>query len=158
MPNKPNEAGRKSPKRKSSSLLLRFSIAMVALAAIGFLLGQNESVAHAFYLATTKQPERFTELYFNNSQNLPTQVTAGLTYSFSYHVTNHEAQTESYTAIVTMLQNGRPAQLETTKFSLPDGQGQDVTVHFKAARTGETLELIVSLPANQESIDFRSKS
>jgi uncharacterized membrane protein len=158
MSNKSVETSPKGSKRRSSVLYLRLAVACIVLVIVGVLLGQNKTISHAFYLATTKQPERFTELYFNNSINLPTQITATKIYSFSFHVTNHEAETESYAAYVTILQNGHPSQLQITKFTLPDGAGQDVTVHFTTPKAGTALELIVSLPANAESIDFRSKS
>ncbi len=131
---------------------------MIALtAAVAAYLVFTPSGANALHLATTKQPERFTELYFNNSQKLPTQVTPGKYYTFSFHVTNQEYSTIDYTAQASFVSGTLTRPLRTLSFVLPQGGSQDETVTFQAPKTSQ-FELEVSLPNQNETIYFRSAS
>jgi uncharacterized membrane protein len=111
-----------------------------------------------FTLATTRQPEKLTELYFNGVQYLPHAVTPQQLTSFSYNVTNHEAATVTYTAVITITENGKVRTLEHDEFIVKDGDSHDATVRFSTPNAGTSLLITVSLPQVNQTIHFRSQS
>jgi hypothetical protein len=112
----------------------------------------------AIAIATQKQPEKLTELYFNSPQYLPKQVDGGQVASFSYHVTNYESVRAAYLAVVTLYENGKPRILEQDAFTLDNGDDRDILIHFSTPHYGTNLEIVVSLPAINQEIHFRSQS
>src|SRR6266403_2752810 len=105
----------------------------------------HPAAARALTLATTKQPERFTELYFNDHQNLPKQVTAQRPAKFSYHVTNHEARDTHYHVRVSILENGQSRLLKLDDITLANNESKDITIQFATSKPGIQLELSVEL-------------
>ncbi len=139
-------------------MLLRLAGAILIICVLMTVVLTLPAGRQAVVLATTKQPEPFTELYFSNPNNLPKLITARVAARFSYEVVNHEAQTENYQADVTMVENGRSRSLGNAEFSLADEQSVTETVVFAAASAHETIELIVALPSQNETIHFWSQS
>jgi hypothetical protein len=133
--------------------------AMVMItASVAAYLVLTPSGADALRLATTKQPERFTELYFNNTGALPTQVTAGKLYTFSFDVTNREYTTTEYLAQTSIVTGTSTTPLRNYTFELREGASQNESVTFKAPEAGTQFELMVTLPNQNETIYFRSAS
>jgi hypothetical protein len=143
------------------SLITRSTLAVAAVGAISLIALvtlSNQSARRAIMLATTHQPERFTELYFNNHQLLPTQIPAGKPITFSYHVTNHEAGPVVYYARVSIVANGKVELLKYDTVTLADGEGRDRSVVFTESLPNQNLQLIVELPNQSQSIYFRTKT
>jgi hypothetical protein len=118
----------------------------------------NPTIHEDLILATSKQPERYTELSFDKSLVLPTTVTPGQPYSFAYHVTDNEFAQVNYEADVYVSVNGVAEPLETDRFSLTQGSSHDQIVHFLAPKAGTNMEFIVTLPGHNDTIYFRSVS
>lgn len=57
----------------------------------------------AFVDATTHQPERYTELYFTDSNNLPINAVHGKSLTLAFTIHNLEARTMTYTYNVSFL-------------------------------------------------------
>ena len=129
----------------------------ITLAAVIFFTVTAGGV-NALHLATSKQPERFTELYFDNTLQLPTTVTAGRRYSFSFHITNQEYETTTYTPQVSLVEPHATIPVRTYTFALNQGNQVDQTVYFIAPYAGTQFEVKVTLPAQNQSIYFRSQS
>jgi hypothetical protein len=148
--------------RGKIALLAGSSLAVVAALVLGALMVmpslRKTEAAQALTLATTKQPEQYTELYFINPTNLPKTVKAGVAEGFAYRVINHQGRTVTYHARTTMVANGQAAVLGTTSFTLQPGQTRDIDVPFTAPAEGQALEFIVDLPEQQLGIHFRSRS
>jgi uncharacterized membrane protein len=144
------------PKRRYL-MLLAGGIALAIVIGVGVWLsmpaGKNDLT-----LATTRQPEKLTELYFNGVQYLPKTVDAGQVAQFSYNVTNHEATNVAYTAIITITENGKTRTLEQDEFTVKNGESHDATVRFSTPRAGTSLLITVSLPQVNQTIHFRSQS
>jgi uncharacterized membrane protein len=138
--------------------MLRAAGVIVGLGMLAALVLTLPVGRQAFVLATTKQPEPFTELYFNNTNNLPKLVQDRVAAHFSYEVVNREGRAASYSAEVTLVENGKSESLGKQKLILLDNQSANETVTFTAAKPHETLELIVALPGQNESIHFWSQS
>jgi hypothetical protein len=124
----------------------------------GFFAWMNPTFREDLILATSKQPERYTELSFDKSLVLPTTVTPGQPYSFEYHVTNNEFAQINYEAQVYVSVNGAIEPLETDHFTLTQGDSHDQIIHFLAPKAGTTMQFIVTLPGYNDTIDFRSVS
>lgn len=108
--------------------------------------------------ATTKQPERFTELSFEDPQHLPKTVAAGQPASFKYRIVNHEAADVTYHTRITIVENGRLRVLEQSRVLVPNGGNTTLSVSFATAKSDTSLELIVDLIDQGESLHFRSRS
>jgi hypothetical protein len=148
----------KRPRLSRGDLTIRVA-GVVALIGIAINIAlSNPHVDNTLALATTHQPETFTELYFNNSWSLPKTVTAGVPASFSYHVTNYEAKDNLYEAQATLVEDGASTTIARGRFLLTNGEGKDVSVTFTPTAPNQQLELIVALPAQKESIHFWSQS
>jgi len=65
----------------------------------GIILANNSSPRfhRALAAATTHQPERYTELYFNDQTRLPIKAAVNRTQMFSFELANHENSTKTYT-------------------------------------------------------------
>lgn len=112
----------------------------------------------ALTTATTRQPERFTELYFSNHLTLPREVTTNQPVYVAFTIANHEAATTAYPYRVRLVENGRSRIIEADTLQLTDGARQSRTVQFAVARTGQQIEVIVELPDQHQTIHFRAKS
>jgi hypothetical protein len=115
-------------------------------------------VAKALALGTTREPARFTELYFSNPTALPKAVKARQAATFSYHISNDEATNVTYMVKVTETENGVAQALSQGPVTIAAGAGADIPVSFSAPAPGMSLELEVELPDQHESIYFRSHS
>ena len=85
---------KEQPAKKSyiSKVVLPIAASLILIPALWFGVHTN-----AFKLATTRQPEPFTELYFVKPEALPRQIDAGKAYTQSFAIANHENQTVTYT-------------------------------------------------------------
>jgi hypothetical protein len=94
----PSESGRRDHKLIRQAALL----VLVAAALVGiYALASNvPSIRNAVTLATTKKPEAFTELYFEDHDDLPKVVERYRNYSFAFTVHNVEHRETEYPYIV----------------------------------------------------------
>lgn len=134
--------------------------AILILCVFLFLAGASmvsvykNDIASAFTLATTHQPESFTELYFINSRSLPLYSPTLKPQRVTFRITNHESRQVTYAYIVT--QDG--VKLAESTVVLSDGQSTDVTFVYIIPTPATPTTLSVSLVGRPEHIDFRSKS
>ena len=81
-------------KKINSKLLLRIGLTLLIIAAlvagIFLLVNYVPSVKEAFILATTKIPETFTELYFEDHLSLPKEITLFKENNFKFTIHNLE--------------------------------------------------------------------
>ena len=105
-------------------------------------------------LATTHQPETFTELYFENHTSLPSQPKEGESQSFSFTIHNLEYKTMVYPYSVTVVASGQARLLDEGKVTLNQNG-------FKTIKESVVLddligrdEVIVNLVNKKQQIDF----
>ena len=129
-------------------------IATAAVISVGF---SQPTLSRDFALATSFQPEHFTELYFNNLLSLPPVVQKGQPQKLWFTIANHESSRTYYEYRISIIENG---QVKTTTGStlISSEQATRLPVTFTAAKAGEAIEIIVELPAQHQAIHFRSKS
>jgi len=102
------------------------------------------------------EPEKLTELYFDNSSNLPTTYTPGQNQIFSFTFHNIEYVTVDYHyVVIEMNQTTGQSQTLTTGFDkLVQNQFKTVNVDTTLIDLGPRVEIVVSLPNVNESIDY----
>lgn len=115
-------------------------------------------LARALALATTHQPETYTELYFVNNRQLPSLAPAGKTQTFAFGITNHEARTVTYRYVVSMTIDGNSVPAQTGSVVLASGQSRTLKAGFRLAEPGKSAVIGVNLAGRGEQIDFRSRS
>jgi len=146
-----------SQTRRRSLIRTAVSICLVvSIAAVG--IAQRTPLAHAYHLATSRYPESYTELSFDQVAKLPTQVTAGGAYSYTVHVANHEGAVQTYELVATLATPGVTTATQTVTIRLQDGASADQTFTFSLPLAQTAAVVTVSLPAQQQSITFRTRS
>src|SRR5258708_5353987 len=73
---------------------------------LGILGWSNPSIRQTILLATTVQPETFTELYFDNHTTLPATTVPNKSYSFAFTIRNLENKDMTYPYQVVLRKNG----------------------------------------------------
>jgi uncharacterized membrane protein len=136
-----------------------FSSALVAVAVLVFV-SRLQPVANAITLATTRQPEGYTELWFNASaaHPLPSSAPAGKATQFSFHIANHETRSVTYRYLVTLAVANSVAQIGAGTVTLGDGKSADVTSGFTMPVPSATGLVGVQLVNPAQHIFFRTYS
>jgi hypothetical protein len=123
---------------------------------IGYESGQNStSLVHAFTLATTHQPERFTELYFSDYAAIPKTVTVGQAYQIPVTVVNDEAETYTYTYQAWEVVAGARTSIGTGGFTLTAGGSSHPTVNFTPLQTATIYQIVFELGGLNQQINVR---
>lgn len=137
--------------------LIKLELVILALLALVFAF--QYSLAHfpgfkyAVEMATTKKPETFTELYFENHINLPKQVIRWQEYPFTFTIHNLEYKDMDYPYTVYLERDGVKTTLSTGSASLKHDEYRTISEFagpFKQLRT----KVVVELSANRQSIAF----
>lgn len=133
-----------------------FMACMIAL--IVTLLVTMPNPGRTFALATTYEPENYTELYFDDPAGLPRAVSADEPAKFSYRIVNRQSTTTTYHSYVTVYENGVARQIQTDNPTVKPGQFAELTVIFTPRQSNSSIKVEVNLPAQHQSIHFGSQS
>lgn len=132
-----------------------FVILIFLLTLLPKILGPKNvsAIKEAITLATTKKPETFTELYFENHTQLPTKIEKGKEYSFSFTIHNLENQDMVYPYTVYLQRDNVKTTIFQKIVTLKKDEYKTIeeTVGpFKALRTMIGIELT----DKNQNIDF----
>lgn len=127
-------------------------ISMIAVA-----LPFRTSLVHALKLATTHQPERFSELYFAQPDMLPKNLHIGEIADVGFVVTNHEDGQHTYRYQVVFMLDGQAMATRTGAFTLEDQQSTTQKVTIPAQSTPGQLRIIIRLVDKDQTIHFRTE-
>lgn len=105
----------------------------------------------------TKQPERFSELYFASPDQLPKQLIPGQNTAFDFVIVNHEAATYDYRYQVILIQDGAPFTHAEEQITLQDGQSHAQRVTLPPQEVDKKLQVIIRLPDKNQEIRFRTE-
>jgi len=100
------------------------------------------------------KPEVFTELYFENHENLPFEVLPQHQYSFTFAIHNKEYKNMNYPYFVYILTNNKKLSLQKGNVFLHQDQKQTASVHFSTSSALPKSEIVVTLPGKNQNIDF----
>lgn len=135
-------------------------IFLVVLVSAAISLGTNlfqDNIARAWSFATSHQPERYTELYFNDPAHLPSYAPAGKIQSVVFVIVNHEAEARTYTYRMS-IRIGKVTTTRTATVTLRDGQSATGTIQFKIPLPNEQVYGTVDLLGTGQHLAFRSQS
>ena len=114
-----------------------------------FLIGLSIMTVVVVIVLTliTQSTEPFTELYFNDHTELPSTVSLGEEYEFSFVIANHEGEIVEYDYLIFLeYSSGEEVLIESSSIILNDGESAiidesfDITTSFGSARVVVALE------------------
>lgn len=136
-------------KNSSKFLAVSFLVLLLSLFIAGY------PVTDIYNKLFLPQPERVTELYFDNPTHLPVTVLPGKPVQFAFRAVNHESSATTYTYVVSLVVPGSPAHVvKTGNFTLTDGRSSYITVTFSIPTSGVRSLVTVQLSGRSETIHF----
>jgi hypothetical protein len=149
--------------KSNASYVITIIIIILVVGIISYALNAG-AVNAAIYnelnaLKLIPEPEQFTELYFQNSSNLPRETIANEPISFAFTIHNVESTSTVYPYVVYFQAsdgtNTTPVVFTTGLVTLADNASTTITVTHTFASASTTGEVVVDLPSlNDQSIDF----
>ena len=130
--------------------------AVAAIVAATILLGFINQAAVKRQLNEWKllpQPERLSELYYENHATLPTTYTAGTVQSYSFTVHNLEYRSTTYKYTVTsMSEDGSQSQpLASGQFKLAQNAYKTAAISFAPNDLGNRIQITTALVIGQNT-------
>ena len=145
-------------KKLNSRLVLRILVPLLVLAAIvtGFILLVNyvPSVKDAVILATTKIPETFTELYFEDHLSLPKEITLFKENNFKFTIHNLENKDMEYPYEVYIDVNGEKQSIDKSSVLIKNNEYKTITQTFIITTPIQRAKIVVNLIDKNQQIDF----
>lgn len=129
------------------------AFALFCIAGLYNLVTRVPSISNVITLATTHQPEKFTELYFEDHINLPKIITRWKQYSFVFTVHNLENQNMDYAYEVYLQRDEQKIIIDSGEFSLKDNEFKSVKVDLGPLKNLQS-KIVVELMNKNQSIDF----
>jgi hypothetical protein len=134
-----------------------YVVLATAIAITAAVVSAGGSFANAVRLATTHQPEVFTELYFLNPGQLPAYAAPGKKQTVRFHIQSHAAQRQTYSYRIAI--EGLPANsVSTGSVVLSPGTGATVPFNFTIAGAGQSVSITIRLVGTQQYLTLRSRS
>ena len=134
-------------------LLFPICIAVVVLLCVGyFYRGSVYRVLDSLKLIP--HPEPFTELYFNNSTDLPGFVTSGQKITFMFTVHNVEGKDMVYPYRVYARIGSSTVSIADRTISLRDDEATTTLIRYRFAAVAQSMAVFVDLPDQKQHIDF----
>lgn len=140
--------------------ILRISIIALVIVWAGLCVSIGYAKQSSLYevlntLKLVPEPERFTELYFENASFLPKETVEGVSDSFSFTVHNMEGATTTYPYRVYFeYPSGHEVTFTENRVSLPDTASTTISVSHAFLASNERGMVVVSLTSLNQSIDF----
>lgn len=111
-------------------------------------------LAVTILIFTTKKSESFTELYFENHQNLPKVITLNQNYDFYFTIHNLENKLTTYNYQITLDLDGTTKTLKQEQVSLNHDQSKLISQSFKIDQSFTQGKITVILLNKKQSIHF----
>jgi len=138
------------------TVIIILVIVAVILAGSFYVYGKQFVVYQGLVsLNLIPQPERYTELYFENASALPSSTVAGQPISFSFVIHNVEYATTTYPYEAYFQDaEGNTTVLAENTVVLPDNGSTVITVSYLFNTTNEAGRVVVDLTSLNQQIDF----
>jgi hypothetical protein len=133
-----------------------FALFFVIAASLIVYLDKSAVYAELNTLNLIPQPERFTELYFEDASNLPRKTVAKQGISFSFGIHNVEYATTVYPYEVDFeYPDGSEVAIAQGTVTLASNASTTIPVTYVFQDSNVTGKVVVTLPSeNNQSIDF----
>jgi len=145
-------------KKINSKMVLRIGLPLFILAClvVGIILLINyvPSVKEAFILATTKKPETFTELYFEDHLSLPNEITLFKENNFKFTIHNLENKDMEYPYEVYIEVNGEKQSIDKSSVLIKNNEYKTITQTFIITTPIQRAKIVVNLIDKNQQIDF----
>lgn len=119
-----------------------------------FYISTIPSARETWVLATTVQPERFTELYFEDHLELPTRAIKDEEYEFKFTIHNLEYERMEYPYEVSADYDGQIQVFDKKKVTLDHDEYKTITVYFGLVDQVEKVRMTVRLVNKNQDIGF----
>src|SRR4030065_912061 len=130
-------------------------ITVVCLFAVGaFQLVKYNSVKKAIILATTRELQTFTELYFENHLSLPGRIILLKEKNFKFTIHNLENKDMEYPYEVYIDTNGEKQIISTDSVLIEDNGYKTISVVFTITIQIPRSRVVVNLIDKNEQINF----
>jgi len=140
---------------KSNAIRVVLLLVVVCFIAVGiFQLFKYNSVKNAITLATTKEPQTFTELYFENHLSLPDKVTLFEENNFEFTIHNLENKDMEYPYEVYIDTNGEKQAISMDSVLIEANEYKTITVDFTITIPIPRSRVVVNLINKNEQISF----
>ena len=145
-------------KKINSKLVLRILLPLFIIASlvagIFLLVNYVPSVKEAFILATTKKPETFTELYFEDHLSLPKEITLFKENNFKFTIHNLENKDMEYPYEVYMDINGERQSIDKSSVLIKNNEYKTITQNFIITTPIQRAKIVVNLIDKNQPIHF----
>jgi uncharacterized protein YfaS (alpha-2-macroglobulin family) len=108
-------------------------------------------------LATSRQTEAFTELYFVDPAHLPRIVATGVTAPVTFRIANHHSTIQHYHAYTSIVTATGSTIIHSDDVVIGGGESADITVPV-TLKTSTGAQVQINLPAEHQTLHFEMKS
>ena len=112
------------------------------------------SVKDAITLATTVKPETFTELYFEDHNNLPKTFEKAKKYTFRFTIHNLEYQDINYSYEVNAIEGEEKSLITSGSARLKQDEAKTIEESFSSDKNYKRVKIEVRLIEKNKQIDF----
>ncbi len=144
----------KNIKGKVLRAVLLLIVVACLLAGGTFLFFKYNSVRKAVVLATTREQQTFTELYFENHLILPEKITLFKENNFKFTIHNLENEDMEYPYEVYIDTDGKKQIIGTDSVLIEDNGYKTVSVDFTITAPIPGSRVVVNLIDKNEQISF----
>ncbi|HSE61332.1 MAG TPA: hypothetical protein VLA88_03480 [Candidatus Saccharimonadales bacterium] len=143
---------------RATNILKWFAASVIGIAVIWgvyYVVTHTSQAKRELTLATTRQPETLTELYFADAEALPSSlVVTEQELPVSFVIANREAKTMEYTYRVTFSDGKQTVTTPDGSVILQDGQSQAITQSIKVPAGTARGEVSVQIINKSQRIHF----
>lgn len=143
-------------KIKTIAVLLFLIAGVEFLISAGYYLYSVPQVQKTIGQAITPKEKGMTDLYFADSQDLPTEAEQNKDYSFKFTVANREGEDMNYPYVVYLNIDGLRHEVDSGKFFLGRDKSKTISETYQIPVAAKRVETVVLLTGKSQQIDFWS--
>ena len=140
--------------KKFNLKFLTIAMTFFCLGALIFWLSTIPSVQRTWILATTVQPETFTELYFEDHLKLPSKIVVGQSEDFKFTIHNLEYKDMKYAIEMYILADGKRENLDKQTVAIKSNGYKTILESYTILEPVKRAEVVINLIDKKQQIDF----
>lgn len=134
------------------SLFIFLAIELIFIAY--FTLNTNSQFKELIVNATTVKPETFTELYFEDHLNLPSEITPKNDYEFKFTIHNLENKDMEYSYEVFLDLGDEKLFIDKNVVSVKNGEYKTIEEKFRINDPAARTKIVVNLINKNQQLSF----
>lgn len=112
------------------------------------------AAAQFIRLATVRNPETLTELYFENHTKLPSYVELDREYPYAFTIRNLELKDMNYRYRIYIDQEGKKLPITSGNVSIKDGESKTIKQNLLQHNAKDRVKVVIELTDLNQQIDF----